>query len=111
MKKALALLASLFIATSAAFGAGFDVEWKDNSSKETGYVVERSTDGVNFTEIGTTVANATKLNDPTPEEGVRYYYRIKAVNASIESAYSAVNSAVYPLAAPSGTTITISISE
>ena len=31
-----------------------DLSWTSNSYNETGFAVERSTDGVNFTQIGTT---------------------------------------------------------
>ena len=42
-----------------------NVSWTDNSADETGFKIERSTDNVNFTQIGTAPANATNFVDTT----------------------------------------------
>ncbi|HKQ38794.1 MAG TPA: metallophosphoesterase, partial [Verrucomicrobiae bacterium] len=63
------------------------LNWTDNSNNETGFKIERSTDGVNFTQIATVAANiATYQNNVT--SGVRYYYRVRATNAVGDSGYS-----------------------
>jgi hypothetical protein len=66
--------------------------WSDNSSNESGFVVERSTDGINFTAIQTLAAQAVSTIDTPPSRG-RYYYRVRAFNSAGSSAPSAVASA------------------
>jgi hypothetical protein len=40
-------------------GEQVDLSWKDNSTNETGYKIERKTDSGNFTEIGSTATDVT----------------------------------------------------
>ena len=42
-----------------------DLTWKDNSTNETGYKIERKTDSGNFTEIGSNAADVTIFSDKT----------------------------------------------
>ncbi len=70
-----------------------NLAWTDNSTNETGFRVERSTDNVTFTEIGTTAANVTTFNSTTLTSGTTYYYRVRAYNAGGNSAYSNTASA------------------
>jgi hypothetical protein len=65
------------------------LRWTDNSTDETGFVVERSVDGVTYKVRKTTAVNAVLHND-TVQATVLYYYRVRAVNASGASAYSNV---------------------
>lgn len=53
----------------------------------TGYQIQRSTDGVNFTNLGTTTY-ATQYTDALPGIGIMYYYRVAATNGSGTSSYS-----------------------
>ena len=69
------------------------VTWQDNSSTETGFSLERSTDGVTFAEIATPTANLETYDDEGLSAGTTYYYRIRAVNSYGYSAYSNTNSA------------------
>jgi hypothetical protein len=64
------------------------VNWTDNSDNEDYFVLERSTDGINYTDINHPAANATTYTDNGLLPNTTYYYRIKAVNASTSSAYS-----------------------
>ncbi|MGE5608709.1 MAG: carbohydrate-binding protein [Bacillota bacterium] len=59
------LLAPTDLTTQAnANTVRIDLSWTDNSSNETGFIIERSTDGVNFTVINDQVpANATTYSD------------------------------------------------
>ena len=75
---------------TSSFAALF---WTDNSSNETGFNVERSLDGVNFSLLTTrTVAN---YNDFAVSAGNTYYYRIAAYNTAGNSAYTTVKSVTF----------------
>jgi calcineurin-like phosphoesterase family protein/purple acid phosphatase-like protein/fibronectin type III domain protein len=64
------------------------LNWVDNSNNETGFKIERSTDGVNFTQIALVGANIVTYQNNGLTSGVRYYYRVRATNAAGDSAYS-----------------------
>jgi hypothetical protein len=67
--------------------------WNDNSNNETGFVIERSTDGVNFSTVTTTAAGVTSFDNITGlSANTQYYYRVKAINAGGSSAYTAITS-------------------
>ncbi len=66
--------------------ATITVNWTDNSSNETGFIVSRSTDGINFTDIAATAANATSFADTGLTPLTNYTYRITAIT---EGAFSA----------------------
>lgn len=73
------------------------VKWTDNADNETNFVIERSEDGINFTAVASPAANTTTYDDITgllPNK--TYYYRLKAIAGSIESAYSPVVSVTTP---------------
>jgi hypothetical protein len=52
--------------------------WTNNLSGETGFVIERSDDGVSFTQIGTAVANATTFIATGLAPNTGYSFRIRA---------------------------------
>ena len=62
--------------------------WTDNSGNETGFKIERSRDGVSFSQIGTVGTNVTTFTDPNAIWRLTYYYRVRAYNAGGNSAYS-----------------------
>jgi hypothetical protein len=73
------------------------LSWRPGSDNENGFTIERSTDGVHFTAIGTAAAGATTFTDLNPDgNGVpagTYYYRVKAFATGLtDSAYSNVDS-------------------
>ncbi|WP_145378242.1 PKD domain-containing protein [Symmachiella dynata] len=65
-------------------GAQLQVQWQDNSTGETAFVIERvtTTSSVRYTSewvtVGTTEANTTSFTDTVPSAG-RYLYRVRAV--------------------------------
>ena len=69
------------------------LDWIDTVTNETGFRIERSIDGVSFSEVATVEANATTWTDDTlsPSEAARY--RVRAYNTSGNSDYTAVASA------------------
>lgn len=80
--------------------------WTDNASNETGFEIERSTDGVNFTRIATVGVNVTQYSNSGLAAGTLYYYRVRAVNTSGNSAYATASGRTIdvPPVAPSGLT-------
>jgi hypothetical protein len=71
-----------------------NLKWTDSSANETNFVVERSTDRVNWGVLSSTLAaNTTSYSDKTLARSTTYYYRVKATNAIGSSAYSNVASA------------------
>ncbi len=86
------------------------LSWRPGSDNETGFTIERSTDGINYSAVGTASAGATTFTDTTGPnfQGVvpgTYYYRVKAFATGLtDSAYSNVDSVRYALP---GTSLTI----
>ncbi len=58
----------------------------------TGYAIDRSTDGVNFTQVGT--ASSPSYNDANLPGSMRYFYRVSATDAGGRSIPSVMASAV-----------------
>jgi hypothetical protein len=67
--------------------------WADNANNETGYSIERSSDGRSFAQIGQAGANTAAWTDTGLNSGTVYYYRVRAFNNSGNSAYSNTASA------------------
>src|SRR5689334_317473 len=59
--------------------SAIELRWRDNSSKETGYRVERSTGGGPFSLRATVGANVTVYTDAGLAAGVQSCYRVAAV--------------------------------
>ncbi len=70
-----------------------NLSWTDNSSNEDGFKLERSTDGTTFTPIALVGANVTTFANTGLGRNKRYYYRVRATNASGNSSYSNTASA------------------
>jgi len=64
------------------------VSWM-GSLLATGYQIQRSTDGVNFTNLATTTT-ATQYLDSLPGVGISYYYQVAGTNSSGTGPYSSV---------------------
>jgi uncharacterized protein YdeI (BOF family) len=81
-------------------GDRINLAWKDNSSNETGFVVERSTDS-SFTSPQTTElpADATKLSDTSVDSGTDYWYRAKATSEDSDSEFAGTASKLTTAAA------------
>jgi hypothetical protein len=89
--------------------AAVTVTWRPGSDNESGFSIERSTDGVHFAQVGTAAAGSTTFIDVNPDGmGVpagTYYYRVKAFATGLtDSAYSNVDSVDF---AQPGSTLTI----
>ncbi len=85
------------------------VAWTDNSTNETGFVIQRSINGGTFATLVTTGANITSYTDTTVTLGNTYQYRVAAVNGAVSSAYATTNSVTVAFAptAPSNAAATL----
>ena len=85
------------LSAAAISRSRIDLSWQDNSSNETGFQVERSRAGGAFSLIATTPANATTYSNTSGLAPNKLYsYRVRAVNAAGNSAYSNTASATTP---------------
>lgn len=71
------------------------LSWSDRSANETGFQIQRAT-SVNgpFTLLTTTAANVTTFTDGTVVPNTRYFYRLRAINASQNSNFSNIASEI-----------------
>lgn len=81
-------LAATTISTSQ-----IDLNWSDNSTNESYFLIERSQDNMNFSQIATTGTGVTSYSNAGLSPGTTYYYRVRASNAGGNSPYSNVASA------------------
>lgn len=66
------------------------VTWEKDYGATNGYIIERSTDGTTFTQVGTNAAGNRSFTDTGLTLGTKYYYRITAVGPENHTAVSAV---------------------
>ena len=71
------------------------LNWTDNAAgNESGFIVQRSADGVNFTQIAMTGSGVTTYTDSGPlPVGTTYSYRVAATNSVGNSSYSNIATA------------------
>lgn len=77
---------------TAASSSQINLSWT-NVANETGYRIERSSDGVNWGQIYTTLADVTTFQDTGLAAGTKYYYRVSAYNTGGSSSPSPVANA------------------
>jgi hypothetical protein len=81
------------LSASAVSTTQINLAWTDNSSNEDGFKVERSTNGTSWTQVGTVAANGKTFSSTGLAKNTLYYFRVRAYNASGNSAYSNTASA------------------
>ena len=76
-------------ALTATLGACLQINlsWRDNSTNEDGFKIERSGDNITFAQIATVSANATTYTAQQGQTGLRYF-RVRAYNVNGNSPYS-----------------------
>ena len=84
------------LTAKAASNSQINLAWADNSNNETGFKIERSTNGSSFTQIAIVGANVKTYSNTGLAFNTRYYYRVRAYNASGDSAYSNTANAKTP---------------
>ncbi len=89
-------------------GSEIDVSWTNNANNATDVLIDRSSDGVNFTQIASVSATVSTYHDTSLSPGNTYYYEVQASNAAGDSAFSNVfqASTVTPPAPPTNLTAT-----
>jgi peptidyl-Asp metalloendopeptidase len=70
-----------------------DLSWNDNSTGETGFRIERSTNNSKFSQVATVGAGVTAYSNTGLRRGKTYYYRVRANGSVVNSAYSNTASA------------------
>ncbi|MGK7313465.1 MAG: fibronectin type III domain-containing protein [Candidatus Longimicrobiales bacterium M2_2A_002] len=89
-----------------------DLAWTDNSTRETGFRIERSVNGGTFSALATVPEDTTTYSDTAIQGDTEYAYRVAACNATTCSAYSNVATVATPPVAPTNlTTATVSDTE
>ena len=81
------------LVATAASSSSINLTWADGSSNETGFKIERSTDGTNFTEIATVPQNITAYPAAGLAASTQYFFRVRAFNAAGDSGYSNIANA------------------
>ncbi|SDD76259.1 Por secretion system C-terminal sorting domain-containing protein [Dyadobacter soli] len=93
----------------AASGSQINLTWLDLAKDETGFEVEQSADGTKFAKIADLPANTVIYQDKSLKPNTKYWYRVRAKNASGASAWSSLANATtfqVPPDAPSNLTAT-----
>jgi fibronectin type 3 domain-containing protein len=84
------------LSATALSGTSINLTWTDPTAPPntaTGYRIEQSTDGTNFTQVTTAPAGSTSLAIGGLTPLTKYFFRIRGFNALGNSAYSNVASA------------------
>lgn len=96
--------------TSTSTAGGVSLTWFDNAWNETGYVIERSSDGgQTYDPVGEADADSTGWVDGDATVGVSYRYRVYATGAVQDSGYSNVATVAVTPATP-GSLVATSVS-
>jgi len=90
---------SALVATAAGTSQ-ISLKWTDNSNSETGFLIERSTDGISFTQIAAVLTNITGYTDSGLASATTCTYRVRAINAAGNSTYTSVATATTATPAP-----------
>ena len=80
--------------TASPSGNGrIKVDWTDNATNESGFSLERSSDGISFSQIALLRPNTNSYSNAGLASGGTYYYRVRAYDGSNYSVYSNTASA------------------
>jgi alpha-tubulin suppressor-like RCC1 family protein len=89
-----------FLLVTTVSSSQIDMSWRDNSPNETGFIIERSPDGIIYATLVTVGSNPVSYSDTGLTLGTTYYYRIRAYNAFGDSPYSNARNAIPTLFSP-----------
>jgi len=98
LRTSLVGLVVFLLSSASSFASQLVVAW-DDVTGETGYRIERSTDGTTFAQIATVAADVTSYCDAMVVAGTSYWYRVQAFNATATSGYSNIATGTVQVAA------------
>jgi titin len=93
------------LSTSVASASQVNLTWTDNSSGQDSFIVLRSADGTNYTQIASVPAGTSVYSD-TGLAAATYYYQVQAQNGGASDGTTSVVSAALAPAAPTNLTTT-----
>ncbi len=76
------------LTATATSNSQINLSWTNTATNQTGFKIERSTDGVTFAPVTTVAANVTTFSDTGLSPSTPYTYRVRATNAAGDSANS-----------------------
>lgn len=76
------------LAATAASRTLINLTWTDNANNESGYQIERSTNGSTFAQIATTGPDVNTFSSTGLSANKKYFFRVRAFNAAGSSVYS-----------------------
>ena len=77
----------------AISGSAINLTWQDNANNETGFNIERSSDGITFAPLATVGTNVSTFSNTGLEPVTTYWYRVNAENTGGVSLWSNTASA------------------
>ncbi|HYO09862.1 MAG TPA: LamG-like jellyroll fold domain-containing protein, partial [Tepidisphaeraceae bacterium] len=83
-------------AATAQTATSVKLTWVDDADNESGFKIERSTDGVSFAQIDLVGVDSRSYLDAGANPNTQYHYRIRATNAVGDSAYAPAVSVTTP---------------
>jgi len=87
------------LVAAAVSPSQINLNWQDNSGIESGFKIDRSSNGSTFTTIATVAANVTTYSDVGLTASITYFYRVRATSPAGDSGNSNVTWATTPAAA------------
>lgn len=78
---------------SAVSTSQINLNWTNTATNQTGFQIDRSSDGVNFTFLASVGATTFTYSNTGLAAGTKYYYRVEATNGAGPSAPSNIASA------------------
>jgi hypothetical protein len=92
------------LAANSLSGTSVNLTWQDSSQRPniaSEYLIEESTDGVNFTQVTTAAQGTNSLAIGGLSAGTTYYFRIRGLDSQGDSTYSNIVSVTPFSSAPS----------
>ncbi|HUR32691.1 MAG TPA: fibronectin type III domain-containing protein, partial [Vicinamibacterales bacterium] len=68
------------VVLTAVAGPGMTLNWTDTSTNESGFTIQRSTDGVAYSAVTNVGANVITYTNTPVTASTNYYYRIRSFN-------------------------------
>lgn len=76
------------LTASAQSSSSIGLSWTDNANDESGFYIERSFDGIVFSQIASVGANVTGFTNSGLTPSTTHYYRVRSWNSAGNSSYS-----------------------